>query len=168
MARNCPNCSTEMRVENVDNVQLDVCPQCEGIWFNADELRTLLTRDPMALQDLEDRTEPQVEQKHIGPSTRACPDCKLPLQQYHYLYNSPVVLDACTNCSGFFVDAEELGKMQQWLDQSHQPMTKDEEARLVLAEATIEHDNVMRRQESLRHFFNLLRRYQLGWLGLIP
>ncbi|HLV78847.1 MAG TPA: zf-TFIIB domain-containing protein [Chthonomonadaceae bacterium] len=168
MAPICPNCSAEMRAETVHGVPLEVCPQCEGIWFHADALRTLLEMDPEALAELEQPPVPPVEQKQAGPSTRLCPDCMLSLQQYHYLYNSPIVLEACMNCGGFFVENEQLGKMQQWLDQAQQPMTKDEEAKVVLAEATIAHDEEMRRQQNLLRFFNTLRRRPPGWLWLIP
>ena len=157
-----------MRAEMVHGVNLDACPRCAGIWFDPEDLRTLLARDPLAPSEIEDETIPQVTQKPAGPSIRRCPDCRLPLQQYHYLYTSPVVLDACTQCGGFFVEDGELGKMQQWLDQSHQPMGTDEEAKVALAEATIAHDDEMRRQQNLLHFFNTLRRYQPGWIGLIP
>jgi Zn-finger nucleic acid-binding protein len=168
MARICPDCSTEMAVEEVYGVKLDVCPSCAGIWFDPEELRTLLAQDPVARIELEERTVPRVEQKHAGPSFRRCPDCSLPLQKYHYLYDSPIVLDACTNCGGFWVQDGELGKMQQWVDRSHKPMTAEEKARLTLAEATIAHNEEMHRQRNLLHLFDMLRQYQPGWMGMLP
>src|SRR5579859_6215839 len=152
MARNCPDCSTQMLVETVHGVQLDACPQCAAIWFDAEELRTLLAKDPLAPLEIEDKNKPQAVLRPAGPSTHQCPDCKQPLQQYHYLYNSPIVLHACANCGGFLVEDGQLGQIQQWLDRSHEPLTADQEAKLTLAQATIEHDAFMQRQENLRRF----------------
>jgi Zn-finger nucleic acid-binding protein len=157
-----------MHVETVDGVNLDVCPNCAGIWFDAEELHTLLARDPLALSELEDKTVPQVGQKLAGPSPWLCPNNQIPLQQYQYLYDSPVVLHACPQCGGFFVEEDELGKMQQWLDQSRKPMTPDEKASIAVGEAAIAHDKEMRRQQKLLHFFNVLQQNQPGWIGLIP
>jgi len=168
MARNCPACSTEMRTETIDDVQLDVCPQCAGVWFDPEELRTLLARDPLSLTKLEDWTGASVTQKSAGPSIRRCPVCQLPLERYHYLYTSSIVLHACTQCGGFFVEDGELGKMQEWLDQSHRPMSPEEEARVTLAEATIAHDDEIHRQHKFLHLFNVLQRYRPGWIGLMP
>lgn len=168
MARHCPECSTEMRMETIRDVQLDVCPKCGGIWFDAEELRTLLARDEMALIELEEDEAPQIEQRSAGASLRHCPDSYLPLEKYHYLYTSPIVLDACPDCGGFFVEADELGKMEQWLEQSHKQMSKDEEDKLAIAQFTIAHDNEMIRQRNLQNFFGMLRRYRPGWIGLVP
>src|SRR5579871_4414586 len=121
MTRTCPECSAKMCTEVIHGVHLDICPECAGIWFDFEELRTLLAQDPLVMSELEDRTMPHGAHKPIGTSLRHCPDCHLPLQQYRYLYTSPIVLEACTDCGGFFVEDGQLGKMQQWLDQSHKP-----------------------------------------------
>ena len=41
---NCPKCSSETLVETLalGNIPLDVCPGCSGIWFDKNELETLL------------------------------------------------------------------------------------------------------------------------------
>ncbi len=173
MTHLCPDCSTQMRQETVHGVQLDVCPKCAGIWFDAEEMRALLTRDPLALSALEDKAVPSEtkqppEQEPVGPSTRRCPACQLGLQQSPYLYTSPIVLDICLQCGGFFVDDGELGKMQQVRDQRHRPLTAAEEVMVLMGEAAPAHDKALRRQENLVHFLNALRRYQPGWIGLIP
>src|SRR5437762_2330689 len=90
MARNCPNCSAEMRIEEVYGVKLDVCPECAGIWLDSGELRTLLAQDPLVLSkledlvELEDLTQIKIEQQPGGPSLRHCPECDMLLQEYNY------------------------------------------------------------------------------------
>ncbi len=168
MARNCPDCIVEMHIESVGDIQLDVCRTCAGTWFDPEELRILLARDPLALSMVEDMAAASVEQKAEGPSLRHCPACEFPLEQYHYLYTSPVVLQACLDCGGVWVEDGELNRMQEWFEQTHKPMSAKEEASLIIAEATIEHENRTLRQQKILRFFHILQQYRPGWIGLIP
>ena len=168
MARICPDCVIEMRMETVREVNLDVCPACAGIWFDPEELRTLLARDPIVLLDLEERHPPRVTHGPAAEAFRRCPDCSLPLTEYHYLYSSPVVLESCTDCGGFWVEEGELVKMQQWLDKTNAPLTTDEKIRLALAEAAVASEAEVSRQHNLSRFFRMLQQYRPGWFGLLP
>lgn len=168
MARNCPDCSAEMHIETVGNIKLDVCITCAGTWFDPSELRALLARDLLALEMLEDKAIRSVEQQTAGPSLRHCPACEFPLEQYHYLYTSPVVLDTCTECGGMWVEDGELSRMHAWLEESRKPASAEEKAGIVLAEATVEHHKTMARQHKLLHLFTILQHFRPGWNGLFP
>lgn len=37
----CPRCSSELRPNRRENVEIDVCPQCRGIWLDSGELERL-------------------------------------------------------------------------------------------------------------------------------
>jgi Zn-finger nucleic acid-binding protein len=37
----CPRCSAELRPQRRENVEIDVCPQCRGIWLDSGELERL-------------------------------------------------------------------------------------------------------------------------------
>ncbi|MFI5386427.1 MAG: zf-TFIIB domain-containing protein [Fimbriimonadales bacterium] len=167
MARNCPSCSALMRIESIHGVELDVCTKCAGIWFDSDDLRVLLARDPLALTEI-DEVVPHIEHGAGAHSALLCPQCGLRLEDYHYMYNSPVILQTCSNCGGFWVEEDELGKMQQWLEWSHQPVMKSEMGAYVVAEATIEHQKFMARQQNVQHLCSVMRQFQPGWYGFVP
>lgn len=38
MALICPNCSSEMRINNRMGVEIDHCPTCKGVWLDRGEL----------------------------------------------------------------------------------------------------------------------------------
>ena len=38
----CPRCSSELRAQRRDGVEIDVCSQCRGIWLDRGELDRLL------------------------------------------------------------------------------------------------------------------------------
>ena len=40
----CPNDNTPMQEINRNGVQIDVCPQCRGVWLDRGELEKLLTQ----------------------------------------------------------------------------------------------------------------------------
>jgi hypothetical protein len=42
--RKCPKCGADMRVEKIGNVEVEKCPDCEGIFFDRGELESLMMR----------------------------------------------------------------------------------------------------------------------------
>ena len=36
---NCPECSAEMEEVNRIHVKVDRCPECDGVWFDPDEVQ---------------------------------------------------------------------------------------------------------------------------------
>jgi Zn-finger nucleic acid-binding protein len=38
----CPNCNTSMQAVNRAGVELDICPQCRGVWLDRGELEKVL------------------------------------------------------------------------------------------------------------------------------
>jgi Zn-finger nucleic acid-binding protein len=40
----CPTCREVMIVVEQDKIELDHCPQCSGVWFDAGELELMLER----------------------------------------------------------------------------------------------------------------------------
>ena len=37
----CPSCSEPLIVVEREGIELDYCPKCKGLWFDADELELL-------------------------------------------------------------------------------------------------------------------------------
>jgi len=38
----CPKCGAEMETVNMENIEIDKCPECLGIYFDNEELQQLL------------------------------------------------------------------------------------------------------------------------------
>ena len=45
----CPLCNLDMRSFMVQNVEIDKCPKCEGIWLDRGELEQLAEKDRTAI-----------------------------------------------------------------------------------------------------------------------
>ena len=165
MARNCPNCMSVMRVETIHGIGVDVCLECGGLWFDSDELRVLFAQAPHAIDEIEHLNQTSVGQTKGGVSKMLCPECKVLLDEYHYMYSSPLVIKSCPRCGGFFVTEGELSQMRAWREMSHSPLTGKEKAAALMAEGVAEHEGFMHRQRILRDFFKVLRIHQPGFFG---
>lgn len=97
-------------METVDylGVQLDICPTCAGVWFDDGELRELAAAAPSALKALDSRHVPELEVLNVPGTRKMCPRCQVHLRTYSYRYNSPVLVDSCPQCSGIFIEDQEL------------------------------------------------------------
>jgi Zn-finger nucleic acid-binding protein len=105
-----------MKVEDAGGVQIDVCPECAGIWFDDGELRTLLKESPGTLQALDDLHVPELEVLTSTGSYRHCPRDNDVLETYQYAYDTPIKIDSCPTCHGVFVEDQELAAIHAAVD----------------------------------------------------
>ncbi|MCA9794954.1 MAG: zf-TFIIB domain-containing protein [Candidatus Eremiobacteraeota bacterium] len=112
----CPRCDTEMKQVMLRNIPVDLCPNCEGSWYDADELAAILETP---LQELEssdlapvlvaDKLDKIDTEKNLD-----CPRCGEPMVRYQYLITSDIYLDECPD-HGIWLDDGELTKMLEFL-----------------------------------------------------
>jgi len=167
MARQCPNCSSTMSPETAHGAQIDVCPNCGGIWLDGEELRAILSSDIQTIDAIEASVRPEIGQHHAGRSNLLCPENGIALDEYRYLYNSPIPIHACPVCGGMFIHAEQLPLMQQWFARTQEPPSHDEALRIAMGQDIAEHEAFMLRQRHLIGMFNTFRSYRPGWWGLL-
>ena len=106
----CPVCTgTELEPEQVDDVTIDRCPQCHGMWLDMLELEKLLESDPRPLlrQDRAFRAGKDDPDRRLD-----CPRCKgTYLIKLNSLIRPGTILDSCTVCHGVWLDAGELARL---------------------------------------------------------
>ena len=112
-----------MVIVEFDAVELDTCPDCRGLWFDAQELRQLfeLSGTPEHLHDLENHL-----QRLTGPrSQRACPRCRGRLIQVRVpSADCELILDECRRGHGLWFDQGELETLLQSLLGEESPALK--------------------------------------------
>jgi Zn-finger nucleic acid-binding protein len=97
----CPRCHVELERKKVreKSTEVDLCPRCQGVWFDDGEIREIL--GPRAVHPL-----PIPERAAKAPA-QLCPRCRVPLVIFAYP-GTMTVIDACRSCRGVFLDSLEL------------------------------------------------------------
>ncbi len=99
----CPACREEMIVVEYNKIELDVCSQCDGVWFDAEELSLLL--ETLHLEEEELGLRPV---KKTAEKARKCPRCRKRMNKVLIGPVKGVVIDRCTKGHGLWFDGGEL------------------------------------------------------------
>ena len=119
----CHRCWVEMDKEEIDvfgpNIIIDVCPKCEGMWLDKNELNKLL----------KDRKLSNYLTKHIGTKSRSpmvCPKCGMTMDIEKA---DDIEVDVCLSCGGVWLDKGELEELKEKSAQGYEgdELAKEEE-----------------------------------------
>ncbi len=101
----CPVCSSAMIVLELDEVEIDYCPDCGGIWLDAGELELLLSDSQQAKQLLDSfKVDSKCTEKQ-----RKCPICLKKMQKIVVGSSAPpLLIDKCARGDGLWFDKGEL------------------------------------------------------------
>ncbi|MGE0376470.1 MAG: zf-TFIIB domain-containing protein [Planctomycetaceae bacterium] len=100
----CPRCADDsLRERTVPDlaIHLDVCGDCDGVWYDGGELEQLMTLAKEELHVLD----------VAAPSERLCPRCLREM----FVFNFPqtlVTVDMCGHCRGLWLDANEAEQIK--------------------------------------------------------
>jgi len=104
----CPKCQIETLVEfSLQDVAVDRCSSCLGVWFDAHELSELLAEDARYVATLGRGGENQLADDKRGK----CPRDRADLLRVYSSIDRSVVLDACADCHGIWLDSGEFQKL---------------------------------------------------------
>lgn len=104
----CPVCHEEQIIVEVGGVELDMCLDGHGTWFDGQELRQLFEHvgAPELLQGLEQELRPH---RDDSLPRRRCPRCHRRMEHVTAPADpEPVVLDRCPQGDGLWFDHGEL------------------------------------------------------------
>jgi Zn-finger nucleic acid-binding protein len=104
----CPKCQTETLGEfSVQGVAVDRCAACAGLWFDAHELVRLLAEEARHVASLR---RGHVKEEVEGKKGK-CPHDESDLLRVYSAVEPSVVLDACAECRGIWLDGGEFDKL---------------------------------------------------------
>ena len=100
----CPVSKEPMIVLELDEVEIDYCTSCGGIWLDAGELDLLIEdekdREILLSSFHKDAEHPEKPYK--------CPMCNKKMDKVHVGENKDVLLDKCPDNEGLWFDKGEL------------------------------------------------------------
>ena len=113
MALRCPACrkiKLEAKVDPTTELEIDVCPECWGMWFDPNELAQFFTSP--TLKDrffLPEEVKPLETTGYvISTRARACPRCRKAMKEKAF---AGVLIDICIHCQGIWLDDGELQRI---------------------------------------------------------
>jgi len=117
----CPRCKVPLRTEDYRGIEVDRCPQCQGMWLDYGEL-----------DQLEDEVFKDDELKGTlvygaFKSELACPRCGRPMTGFRYRANN-LELDMCDEGHGTWLDGGEEKRVLELMAQRIKDLDRKEKA----------------------------------------
>jgi len=103
----CPVCEEPLIVVERDDVELDHCPWCRGLWFDAGELELLAERFEGVAGPEVAALQPVASDEKV----RRCPRCEARMEKVRAGQAPEVLLDRCPRGHGLWFDHGELGAL---------------------------------------------------------
>lgn len=101
----CPKCGGKLDVIMSNDVKLDKCISCGGIWFDDGELYKLLTTSVSLMIDGLESTDTEAYNKQEG----FCPLCNdVKLERVQSKTDPNLAIDKCPSCHGVWLERGEL------------------------------------------------------------
>ena len=108
----CPVCKQAMMVVEHHQIELDFCPKCKGVWFDADELELLLAS--MELETPEFAIKNMLSLPEVERGRRKCPICGRNMKEV--AIGQPAInIDVCRRGNGLWFDGGELSALLEEL-----------------------------------------------------
>ena len=110
----CPNGHDKMQEIKIGNVKIDHCSQCEGMWFEKDELRLAKDSQDEYAEWFDIDLWKNEDSFKSAPSSGTCPVCEIPLHTIDY-GDSGIKIDACNKCHGIWLDKNEFSHIIEFI-----------------------------------------------------
>ena len=100
----CSVCENPMVVLELDQIEIDHCLHCGGIWLDAGELEILLDTD----EDRARLREILIEEDSVKEKKYPCPICNKKMQKVYVGEERKILIDKCKRDHGLWLDKGEL------------------------------------------------------------
>ena len=115
----CPVCDTDLSQYSYGGQTIDVCPECQGIWFDPGELKAvaneMIRQDVVPDQEAKDAFHVRSESTDRDEPKKLCPRCGELTEVFNYAYDSNVFLNKCQTCHGIWADQGEIEHVARYL-----------------------------------------------------
>ena len=104
----CPVCKKDALIVEYNRIELDYCPSCGGVWFDAGELELLLESAGIGnhhglLSDIAGAPEAASPEKK-----RRCPICRHKMRKTYIDEDKKILVDICHVGDGIWFDGGEV------------------------------------------------------------
>jgi Zn-finger nucleic acid-binding protein len=115
----CPRDQAPLERQTYKNeIQVDRCTSCRGIWLDRGELEliqeTSQRSDASALRGIQVIASAYELARQKARPDIACPKCERTLAPREYAHCSQILIDLCPGCGGVWLDRGELEALEQF------------------------------------------------------
>jgi Zn-finger nucleic acid-binding protein len=114
----CPKGHGHLKSVGVGSIRIDRCPECDGTWYDVNELRLL--KDKEAHGDyrwIDFHLWKETDKfRAEGQERYACPKDGRRMTTVRY-GDSPVLVDICSECKGVWLDRQEYERIIAYLEE---------------------------------------------------
>jgi len=105
LAMNCPACKNVMIILEHEQIEVDYCPGCCGVWLDAGELELILDAPDESRRLLASFAQ----NPHPAGKPRKCPICRKKMTEVRIgTGEPPLLMDKCKQHHGLWFDKNEL------------------------------------------------------------
>ena len=101
MSRTCPICSVALNISHAEDVEIDVCPNCNGVYLDHGEIKKITANSKLHAHFMKTLGSAEI-------SPLMCPGCSSSMR-LQYLEDTEI--DTCGSCKGIWLDPGELQKL---------------------------------------------------------
>ena len=104
----CPVCNHSMVIIEHENIELDYCTSCKGVWFDSGELELLL--EAAELENYGVFAERIIGSSEASSTEkkRKCPICTRKMKKKHIDEAQELLIDVCPRAHGIWFDGGEV------------------------------------------------------------
>ena len=104
----CPVCHEDALIVEYQDIELDYCPVCHGVWFDVGELDLLMASAGFEdfrhyLEEIANAPEPDTKEKK-----HKCPTCGHKMKKAHIDTDNNILVDVCHVGDGIWFDGGEV------------------------------------------------------------
>lgn len=107
---NCPKCGAVMEQVIFEDIQVDRCTRCKGLWFDEFEKDDLQRLEGAEAIDIGD---PRTGRQYNKSDSYPCPKCKGVMIRMVDPRQSHIWFEQCGSCRGTFFDAGEFRDLKE-------------------------------------------------------
>ena len=130
----CPKCSEEMHRQAIGKVEVDECSNCNGVWFDEDELRKAKDKTDSDLNWMDFDLWKHADQFQVSAKPIKCPKCSIDMAGILY-GKTGIEVDHCVKCKGIWLDGGEFKKIIEALTDELETKSALEYVKASLGEA---------------------------------
>src|SRR5687767_10281122 len=103
----CPVCKVPLIAVEREQVEVDYCISCRGLWFDSGELDLLAEKLGVSIDTGSLFGQPAT----TGEKPRSCPRCAKRMEKNEMASARGVIVDRCPQNEGIWFDSRELGSL---------------------------------------------------------